>query len=520
MSASTTEIPEELVDVDLAEGQRVGEYEVVRKLGQGAFGTVFHAVHPLIGKAVAIKVLARRFSADPEMVSRFVSEARAVNQIRHRHIIDIFSFGQLPADDGRHYYVMEYLDGETLDALLDREKRLPVGDALVILRAIGKALDAAHAKGIAHRDLKAENIFIGRDSDGAGAGYWPKLLDFGIAKLLAPEDGLKHKTRTGAPIGTPYYMSPEQCRGKEVDHRTDLYAFGVLMYLMLTGRYPFDGEGYLDILMQQINDQPAAPSSHVPELPTDVDDVVLWLMNKAPSDRPPDCRTAVRALEEAAVKAGLIAQAATSGDMQTGPTRSPLITPPAGVTRLGSAPPPKIATADTMLPAVPEPVVPVRRSLIPRFAVASLGVLVIAIVVVVMMRGNGDAPTPATAATPAPVAPPPAVTPMPAPPVAPRPVPVDPTPQTVIVSIEGPPEGTEVFGGGMTVGAAPGPVQLPYSKDPIVLTFKADGYLPASRSVVPDRDQTLPITLKKKPVAPVRPTHSHDDILDPFGGRK
>ena len=225
----------------------------------------------------------------------------------------------------------------------------------------------------------------------------------------------------------------------------------------------------------------------------------------------------MRALEAAAVKAGLITQAATSGDMQTGPTLSPLITPPAGVTRLGSAPPPKVATADTMLPAAPESVVPVRRSRIPLFAVTSLGVLVIATVVVVMARGKSDPPT---TAPPAPVAPPPAVTPMPAPPVAPRPVPIDPTPQTVIVSIEGVPDGTEVFGGGMTVGAAPGPVQLPYSKEPIVLTFKADGYLPASRSVVPDRDQSLPIVLKKKAAAPVRPAHSHDDILDPFGGHK
>ena len=140
----------------------MGEYEVEGKLGQGAFGTVFKAVHPLIGKVVAIKVLARKFSASiRRWCRRFIAEARAVNQIRHRHIIDIFSFGTL--DDGRQYYVMEYLDGEPLDALLERER--PRSRSAMRCRscvAIAKALDAAHAKGIAHRDLKAENVFLGR----------------------------------------------------------------------------------------------------------------------------------------------------------------------------------------------------------------------------------------------------------------------------------------------------------------------------------------------------------------------
>src|SRR4029079_7649576 len=147
VSDPSTNLPPTSVDPDLEPGARVGEYEVEGKLGQGAFGTVFKAVHPLIGKVVAIKVLARKFSVDPEMVSRFVAEARAVNQIRNRHIIDIFSFDKL--DDGRLYYVMEHLDGEPLDAMIDRLGRVPLGDALAILRGIAKALDAAHAKGIA-----------------------------------------------------------------------------------------------------------------------------------------------------------------------------------------------------------------------------------------------------------------------------------------------------------------------------------------------------------------------------------
>ena len=179
MSEPTAELPS--TEPELAAGEVIGEYEIAGKVGQGGFGTVYKAVHPLIGKQVAIKVLARKFSADPEMVSRFIAEARAVNQIRNRYIIDIFSFGQLA--DHRHYYVMEFLDGEPLDARLERGP-LELVAALPILRAVGKALDAAHAKGIAHRDLKPENVFLVQGED----DMWPKLLDFGVAKLMGDVD--------------------------------------------------------------------------------------------------------------------------------------------------------------------------------------------------------------------------------------------------------------------------------------------------------------------------------------------
>src|SRR5262245_13584788 len=179
MSAGPTEDLHAPAEPDLEAGQKVGEYVVEEKIGEGGFGTVFRAVHPLIGKQVAIKVLARRFSSDPEMLSRFVAEARAVNQIRHRHIIDIFAFGQLEGNDGAPYDVLELLDGVPLDTHLDQVGRMPLEEAVPVLRAIAKALDAAHAKGIAHRDLKPENIFLVREPDGT---VFPKLLDFGIAK--------------------------------------------------------------------------------------------------------------------------------------------------------------------------------------------------------------------------------------------------------------------------------------------------------------------------------------------------
>ncbi|MCA9676510.1 MAG: protein kinase, partial [Myxococcales bacterium] len=288
-------------DKDLQPGQQVGEYVVEAKIGEGGFGTVFRASHPLIGKVAAVKVLNRQYSADPEMVSRFVAEARAVNQIRHRNIIDIFAFGAL--DDGRHYYVMEFLDGQPLDEYLGEVGAMALGDAIPILRSVARALDAAHAKGIAHRDLKPENIFLAHESDGT---VFPKLLDFGIAKLMGSSaGGSMHKTRTGAPIGTPYYMSPEQCRGRDVDHRTDIYAFGVVAYKLLTGEVPFDGDDYMDILLKQIGEEPVPPSQRLPGLPASVDDAIAWMMKKDPAGRPPNLISAMRALEDAAVAAGV-----------------------------------------------------------------------------------------------------------------------------------------------------------------------------------------------------------------------
>ncbi|MFT3691595.1 MAG: serine/threonine-protein kinase [Kofleriaceae bacterium] len=282
-------------DAELPIGTMVGEYTIDAVLGRGGFGTVYRGVHPVIGKQVAIKVLARKFAADEMVISRFAAEARAVNQINHHNIIDIFQFSQLA--DGRHYYIMECLEGETLDAYLKEHGPLALADAVPILRAIGRALDAAHAKGIAHRDLKPENIFLARDADGA---LFPKLLDFGIAKLLGDDSGdIRHRTATGVPIGTPYYMSPEQCRGKDVDQRTDVYSFGILAYRLLTGAYPFDGDDYVELLFKQVNEEAPPPSSKNPALPATVDAAIAWMMRKDPAARPKTLAEALAAFADA-----------------------------------------------------------------------------------------------------------------------------------------------------------------------------------------------------------------------------
>lgn len=287
-------------DEDLPPGTAVGEYVVGDKLGEGAFGKVYRGRQPLIGKNVAIKLLSRRFSGDPEMVSRFVAEARAVNQIAHRNIIDIFSFGNLP--DGRLYFVMELLQGRTLDHLLRSRGFYSVAEALPILRGLARALDAAHAHGIAHRDLKPANVFVTTDDEGLP---YPKLLDFGIAKLVRPDAATMHKTRTGAPMGTPYYMSPEQCRGDTIDTSTDAYSFGVMTFQLLTGQLPFTGDSYVEILFRHMTVDPPPPSTVSAAVPRELDPLILRLMAKSPHDRPRSLVEAVRALEAAAVALGV-----------------------------------------------------------------------------------------------------------------------------------------------------------------------------------------------------------------------
>ena len=281
------------VDAPLAPGTMVGEYRVDRSLGAGTFGDVYAGEHPLIGKAVAIKVLRGKFSADPGMVSRFVAEARAVNRIRHRNIIDIFAFGTLA--DGRHYFVMELLDGLTLRQLLAQKRRLRVDEALPILRGIADALDAAHAAAVVHRDLKPDNIFLEAEK---GGGYFPKLLDFGVAKLV--NEKMAHKTATGVAVGTPRYMSPEQGRGSAVDPRSDIYALGVLAHEMLTGLPLFEGETAMDVVFMHIATPPPLLSTVCPDLGTSLDAPVQAMLAKKPDDRPRSAGEAIGALSRVA----------------------------------------------------------------------------------------------------------------------------------------------------------------------------------------------------------------------------
>lgn len=274
-----------------------GEYRLGRLLGEGGFGAVYEAEHPLLKRRAAVKVLHRVADRDSDAVQRFISEAQAVNQIRSRHIIDIFSFGTL--SDGRHFYVMDFLDGEPLDRFLARVGRVDVETTLQLVTPIADALDLVHRAGIVHRDLKPQNIFLSWNENDEVV---PKLLDFGMAKLLSNSPV---RTVSGTPIGTPLYMAPEQARGEKVDARCDVYALGVLCYQMMTGQLPFDAETTVAILMAHLIQSAEKPSEVVPELSPEFDEPLLRMLQKDPAARPSSAGEAIAEIRRAAERAGV-----------------------------------------------------------------------------------------------------------------------------------------------------------------------------------------------------------------------
>src|SRR5579883_387344 len=240
-------------------GLRVGSFVIEERLGAGGMGSVYRGVQPEIGKRVAIKFLADEFNANPNVVARFFQEAKAVNVIGHENIVDIFDFGRTA--EGRNYFVMELLEAPSLERVLDDEKALATSRTVDIARQVASALTAAHSRGIVHRDLKPENVFLIRR---AGRTDFVKLLDFGIAKLSARSDGEGGigRTQSGMILGTPGYMAPEQAGGGTVDHRADIYALGVLLYRMLAGHIPFEGQTFAQIFRRQLMEE-AKPLSTV-----------------------------------------------------------------------------------------------------------------------------------------------------------------------------------------------------------------------------------------------------------------
>jgi serine/threonine-protein kinase len=272
---------EPAASTDLPEGTKIGEYEVTGKIGEGAMGTVYKATHPAIGKVVAIKVISPRVFAEPDAVKRFVAEARAVAAIGHPGIVHVFGFGRLT--DSRTYLTMEWLDGESLGTRLREKGRLPMTESLDIVRQIARALDAAHAKDIVHRDLKPDNVFLQRVE---GEAPIVKLLDFGLAKVVKRDDMLVARTRTGQILGTPLYMSPEQCRAKGVDHRTDIYALGCMCYELFVGRVPFDHDNAAELISAHLVQEPPKPRTIDPSVPRDLDSLLPELIAKEPEKRP------------------------------------------------------------------------------------------------------------------------------------------------------------------------------------------------------------------------------------------
>jgi serine/threonine protein kinase len=262
-------------------GMQVGDYRVEEKIGAGGMGSVYRAVHSKNGKVVAIKVLSGMHARDANSVRRFILEIRAVNEIHHPNLVDIFSFGQLT--DGRYYYVMEFLEGCSLGALMRARGILRPAEILEVFVDVLKALQAAHAKGIVHRDLKPDNVFL--VDVRAGQPLRAKLLDFGLAKLVSDPAPAVPLTAAGMAVGTPQYMAPEQCKARKVDGRADLYALGVMLYEAVTGKLPCDGRSTLEIWEAHVRRIPRRPTELAPDISPELESIIMTLLAKSPEER-------------------------------------------------------------------------------------------------------------------------------------------------------------------------------------------------------------------------------------------
>jgi len=257
------------------------KYEVIQLIGEGGMGVVYEVKHTLIGRRLAMKFLHKQYVTSEEVTTRFHREAQAAAQIGHDNIIEVTDMGT--TEDGSPYIVMEYLDGEDLKGILEKEVQIAPERAANILSQVLSALAGAHNVNIIHRDMKPENIYLVNKSENPD---FVKLLDFGISKFRALEGEGKGLTQTGTVLGTPYYMSPEQARGDHnIGHAADIYAVGVIMFQMLTGELPFDAPNYNALLIKILTEQPPDPREIAPDMPEDLAKVILKAMNREPVGR-------------------------------------------------------------------------------------------------------------------------------------------------------------------------------------------------------------------------------------------
>ena len=300
---TTTLCPADGVALEKTDDSLLGQtliekYRIDERLSEGGMGTVYRGTHVLMDKTVAIKVLRPSLAADEKIVARFSREARAASKISHPHALTVTDFGE--AENGVVFLVMEYLDGQTLKDLIREEGPMPLPRAVEIIRQIGSALDSAHGEGVVHRDLKSDNIML----LGSTTTDYAKVLDFGIAKIKEREG--EYDPRLTAPdlvIGTPQYMSPEQCsQEQEIDARSDIYSLGVILYEMLIGHVPFTGESPTAIMLKHLQQPAPSVLAERNDLPVAVGRVVARALEKRPEDR---YQSAGELIEDFTIAAGM-----------------------------------------------------------------------------------------------------------------------------------------------------------------------------------------------------------------------
>jgi len=327
-------------------GATVGEYVVEQMIGSGGMGIVYRGSHPVLGKPVAIKILRPELAADAGHMRRMLGEARAMSSIAHRSIVDVFGFGELA--DGRQYMVMEFLQGEPLNRIIRTQAPMPAAALLPLLDGILEALAASHAAGVIHRDLKPSNLYLVRQADGT---TYVKLLDFGLAKREVDNQG---HTRAGKLVmGTPGYMAPEQIRAQEAGPAADLYALGVIAYELSTGQRPFRGKTPVDVMRQQVESTPVAPSQRAKGLPPGLERLILSLMAKSPKNRPTSAEEA-RKVVKAMMAAPVTVTAVRRSPMVIAAVGASVALAAVAVTALLLAPRARPAPAELPLPHPPQ----------------------------------------------------------------------------------------------------------------------------------------------------------------------
>jgi serine/threonine-protein kinase len=478
-------------------GQLFGNYRALSVLGEGGMGVVYLAEHPEIGRKVAVKVLHADFARDQQVLTRFLNEARAANAIRHPNIIEILDSGVLA--DRTPYLVMELLEGEPLSTRIKRVGPLPIGEIFDFSYQAASALSAAHAKGIVHRDLKPDNLFVVPDPHDETRERL-KVLDFGIAKLAQQSTADSFKTRTGTLMGTPIYMSPEQCRGiRAIDHRTDIYSLGVIIYEMVVGQPPFVSEGFGDLVNMHMNMAPPRPSGLRPDVPPALEALILTTLAKAPEERF-DAMPALQAALKTAGE-GFFSVRGSSPDHTTGVrrTRAPLPSAQEPAGTYGTK-------QTTLTSAGAGEQIPLNRPK-GRMMLAVLGVAALAAVGLFVARSRGGKGDGATGGDHAPVA----VatlggTKAPGPSTAAKPPTAPVAPADITLVVESEPSGAKVVSADdQVLGATPLTLTRPAKGPGLSLRIEKDGYVTVSRTVSLVRDETLSITLERKPKPASKP---------------
>ena len=496
-------------------GTVIGSYKLLEVLGEGGMGRVYLAEHTRLGRKFAIKMLRSKFSSNPESIKRFFGEARAVNKIAHENIVEVTDF--VSEEDGTSYYIMELLTGKSLYDQLKSDGVMPLERSLSIAIQVANALGAVHEAGIVHRDLKPENIFLAKKGSRKDI---VKLLDFGIAKLMGPDQGVSlQQTGVGMILGTPTYMSPEQAGGRAVDSRSDIYSLGIILFELTTGQVPFTADTYAEILVQHITQEPRRPSTVdtlQQVLTPGLEKLILDCLRKDPSERPAKMALVEEQLREAldeisrsprgtVVGTGPVAKAVRPSFVtpaSSRPATAPAETPPPLTPSLLESGPmtPSLSVATDMRPARFEKP---RRRLGVVFLILALA-LGGAVAVVAVMNGGGEGgDKPATVKDEVASAP---ATPAPGPAPAPAPAPAATDGDgKVEVRIDTTPSGAEVFRADTSesLGATPLTTRLPKSAEPVRFELRKAGFLTATQEARLDRDAALSIGLV--PSAPPAP---------------